>query len=181
MSNMPSGKSPDKISHESLEEILRDWAENLSKINGDSDDFVKKWYPNNDRGLTKSQSLSEKSFILFAHGITYAVGAVSNKAAQKISETKLVNAWRKSVWRNSFQQRYNTFEVILKETLSKSGAESAIAAYPKVAVTPEVVIAAIKFYGYKPKSLDFNVVSDLILRTKGTKPRTPGSPTSPGI
>lgn len=167
-----SAASKPRIGHEQTEYILQEWAANLARAVGEHNHFGEKWYPDNNRGLTAKQSLSEKAFVLFAYGLTYTVGVVSDKAADKIAETKLVDAWRKNVWRNSFQQRYNVFEDLLKETLSTLGAKVAIAAYPKTTTDPEAVIEAIKFYGYQPKSLDLDIVSDLIRRTNA-KPQAP--------
>lgn len=173
------------IGHEFLESILRDWTKNLWMENNKdriTDEASKRevekelhreMFPNNNRGLTRAQSFSEQSFVLFAYGLTYSVGLVSDKAAEKISNTKLVDAWRKAVHRNSFQQKYNLFEKTLKETLDTRGEQAALAAYPDYTVSAQEVVSTLEEMGYKPKVMATQKVSDLIRKTTPKRKATP--------
>lgn len=177
-----SGKR-DHIGSEFFESLVTRWAEKLWALNNadkpqkeSEREFRAKWYPDNDRGLTKRQSASEQGFVLFAYALTYTVGVVSEKAADKISDSKLVDAWRKAVLRNGFQQRYTLFEEILQDTIKKHGEAAAIAAFdaPKDIAASEIT-GAIDHYRYKAKFMDQDKVKELITKAVGLSGTAPAA------
>lgn len=182
-------KDANGVNHniEFLDYMLRDWTRNMwedlnkdkypdEKYPGDKLGyaFANAAYPDNNRGLSKKQSLSEQAFTLYVYGAVYSVGLVSEKAVDALTDNKLANAWRKSVQRNNFQQSYNFFEDTLKAYVEKNGADAAIAKFPKLNVSdPEEVAQALEYIGYKPKIYDTVYVAELIRRSN--KPADPAA------
>lgn len=186
----------ERISSDYLEYIIRDWAENLWTLNNPNapkegglqeaiqlrHEFSKKFYgddPRGERGLSRLQRTSEQSFVLACYGLAYA-GALSEKFSEAVSNSRPFDAWRSSVARNSFQQRYNVFESILKETLDKFGPEAAIKQFPDHSPSADSIIATLMHLSYKPQHLDQNTVLDLIRRVAPKGPDAPkAEPASP--
>lgn len=180
----------DTIGSEYLESILRDWTRNLWMANNQArmtDDASKravenelqqKMFPNNDRGLTKTQRFSEQSFTYLAFGLAY-MDSVSRKAADAISGSRLVDAWRKTVLRDSFQQKYDLFDATLKTTLDTAGADAAAAQYPKTLASADQVIEALQTMGYKTRAVNAETVAGLIRKATAAPPATAPKPKTP--
>lgn len=165
------------LGNDYAEYILMNWAQNMWMQNNKAlitdeasrrlvdDEFHNKFFGNltqSNDGLTFGQSLSEKGFITYAYGLTYTVGLVSNDAADAFARTTPVDNWRRDVWRNRFQSRYDVFDGILKETLDKAGPAGAIAAFPKNAGNVNSVAETVSDMGYRTKSVDAATVNSLI-------------------
>ena len=182
-----------EVGNEFLEYTLEKWAKNLYLLNNQTritDDasraeveaeLHKKWYPQNERGLTQAQRFTEESFCLAMHGLGETLGRVSTKAADAVASTPLVNAWRTAVWRNHFQQRYSLFEDILKETLRTSDEAAALAQFPKSNgdVSGAAVAKALGIYAYATSFADKDFVKNLIIKTDGGKSAAPQSGLTP--
>jgi len=143
------------------------WAENKKGQYADDNEvrqaFLDKWYPDNNRGLSKGQSLSEQSFVLYLYGAVHTVGRVSEKAVDALADNKLVNAWRKSVQKNSFQQRYNFLEEILSETVKARGTAAAVADFPRLNVSsPDEIAASVEYMNFNSKHYPVSTVAGLI-------------------
>lgn len=168
-------KAEGKHNTEFLEYMLRDWMQAMWEDTHKNEypdgkytnAFAKAAYPINNRGLTKKQSFSEQAFTAYVYGAVYSVGMVSNKALDAMTDNRLINAWRKSVLRNSFQQTYNFFENTLKEFIDKKGADAAIAMFPKLngVSSPEELAQTLEYIAYKPKIYDTVYVAELIRRS----------------
>lgn len=159
---------------EFMEHILREWAENMWKNNnkdkitdkfGGSEQFSKKWYSGYKHTLTAGQRASEIGFVAYIRTAVYTVGFVSEKAVDALADNTLVNAWRKSVQKNNFQQRYNILEEILKETIDKHGKGGAAALFPEFGASglrPENIAQALEYMNFTPKVMPLSDVAALI-------------------
>lgn len=166
--------------------IIRDWAENLWLLNNaernpnasrydrlkDLHAQISNSIVNNEPQGTKL--LSERSFTLACWGMV-GVGTVAPKAADKMSGSKLVDAWRNSVFRNRFQPRYDIFDNLLKEAIDRFGVDAAIAQYPANSrVSPNDVADVFARVNYKSINFNAGEVADLI-RKAGNPPAAPAA------
>ncbi|MBI1216134.1 MAG: hypothetical protein GC185_09990 [Alphaproteobacteria bacterium] len=188
-----------QIGTEYLDSILRDWAENLwmeknaDRVTGPDSkaavftEFARKFYPGGaDRGLSRKEARSERNFTRFCIGLAY-VDRVSSKAAEAVSHSKLVDAWRKSVWKNNFRQRYDVFAGLLKEVMEEKGGDAALKAYPKNFPAGDEVVKALEASGYVSPALDNTAIKMLVnkvaeqraqqaAKQQGQKPPSSGTP-----
>jgi len=174
------------IGSEYLESILRDWTQNLYMLNNQSRvtdaaskrvieaELLAKMFPNNDRGLTPKQRFSEQSFTRLCFGLAY-LDAVSKKASEAISTSRLVDSWRKTVLRDSFQQKYNLFDATLKTTLDTAGPDAAVAQFPRTGASAAQVIDALQTMGYKTTSVDADAVAALVRKALPAAPAAPAA------
>jgi hypothetical protein len=174
------------INNEYLESLITKWAENLWLLNNQSRisdekskevvsrEFHQRFYPNNNRGLTPSQGRSERNFTRLIYGLVH-LESVAPKFSEAVSRGSLVDAWRRRVWKNHFQQRYDFFESCLKETIDKSGVDAAIAQYPKGPHSGVDVVGTLEYMNYTSKLLDQKIVRDLVQQaeTRNTPPKGP--------
>lgn len=164
--------------------IFRKWVENLWLLNNKAQEgvlqhrdplldlHVKMKSAVLDSEPKGAKAVSEQSFTLFCVGLSYGA-AVAPKAVDKVSESKLVDAWRMSVLRNRAQDRYNVFEDVLKETVDRFGVQAAIAQYPAdLHVAPADVADALDRLGCVSRHFAKGDVANMI-RQAGNAPAAP--------
>lgn len=177
------------VNAEYFEHVLTDWAENLWLLNHQDrcvdkeskeeviKEFHRNFYPAT-RGLSKAQNLSERNFMRFCWGLTYLEAVVPVPVIEKISQTKLVDHWRRSVFRNSFQQRYTAFEKILKETVDRFGVQAAVAQCPVNLARGFDLVEAFQGMNYQSTFLPPKAVENVMQQVdnRSSKPPTKRSP-----
>jgi len=178
------------VSTEYLDTILRDWAENLWTANNAARltdpaeqarvarEFQQKFYPPGYRGLGMGARMSERGFVGFCYGLAY-MGSVAPKTADRLSNSPLVDAWRKSVWKNSFRQRFDAFAEILNETLEAGNGNTALDAYPAYAPAGEDAAAALDAAGYASSRIDNTAIKMLMEKVADRRAQGAGPPKGP--
>ena len=170
--------------------ILRQWAENLWLLNNPNRNPNAAHYDrlealnvkisaslsdNEPKGM---KALSERSFTALCWGMA-GVSTVSPKATDALSKSKLVDAWRTSVFRNRFQPRYDIFDGLLKQTADRFGVDAAIAQYPADSrVAPAAVADVFERMNYTSANFAKGEVAAMI-RKAGTTPATPATKPAP--
>lgn len=170
--------------------ILRQWAENLWLLNNPNRNPNAAHYDrlealnvkisaslsdNEPRGM---KALSERSFTALCWGMA-GVSTVSPKATDALSKSKLVDAWRTSVFRNRFQPRYDIFDGLLKQTADRFGVDAAIAQYPADSrVAPAAVADVFERMNYTSANFAKGEVAAMI-RKAGAPPATPATKPAP--
>lgn len=136
---------------------------------------------NANAGLSRGQSLSEQSFVLFAYG-TMPIDMVSHKAADVIMQSRPIESWRKNIVRNRYQALFALFEDALKQSLDKFGEQGTI---DLISNSPRHIYAnsnmakvanTLKYFGWK-SAIGLTTVADLIRRIE--KPETPNARSMP--
>ncbi len=150
-----------KVQTEILEGIVKAWAKNLWLANypGSEESRFEQLY-HGDRGLTTLQSLSEKSLV----GYAFATTRLNDKQASFAVNNKLVDAWRKNVFKNSFQQKYSFFEKQAYALMQKVDKQAVIKAFPYEMADrhPEVDVGnSLRTMNYKSPLLTISVVASL--------------------
>lgn len=170
--------------------IIRDWAENLWLLNnGDRNpnasryDRLKDLHAQisdtlRDNEPHGARALSERSFTALCWGMV-GVGSVAPKAADKLSGSKLVDAWRTSVFRNRFQPRYDIFDKLLKDAVDRFGIDAAIAQYPADSrVAPAAVAEVFERMNYASANFAKGEVAAMI-RKAGAPPASAAAKPAP--
>lgn len=149
----------ENISIEAFESIIHAWARNLYMLNnsgriaGDEsriavlNEFHREVGRGANRRSTVTADASEKGFIAASWGVAL-LGTVSRPAAEAISASGPVDAWRRSVARDIFQPHFDAFESILGEALARHGEAAVLAQYPQTAASARGVIGTFEAVGY---------------------------------
>ncbi len=150
-----------KVHTEILESIVTAWAKNLWLANypGSDDGRFEQLY-GGDRGLSKVQSISEQGLI----GYAFAAAHLNVKADSFATNNKLVDAWRKSVFKNSFQKKYSFFEKQAYALMQKQDKQAVVNAFPRDLAYkyPDVDVGdSLRAMNYKSPLLTISVVAAL--------------------
>lgn len=169
--------------------ILREWTENLwlalgaadntTATRGDQLDTLRRQMIT---ALEQSEpkggkAMSERGLTLLCLGMAYGA-SVAPKTIDKVSDSKLVDAWRASVHRNRYQSRYDIFESVLKTAVDRLGVKGALAQYPHSHVSAADVSEALTRIGFKATHFKEGEVAHLIRGVEVTP--TPSAGNKPG-
>ena len=144
------------ISPEYIDHQLTDWARNLWALQNasnpkqmtsqESHDFSNWYY--GDSVKNHKTSFSQKAFTLYCYGLAH-LG--NNKVTDKLGDNRLVNAWRRTYWKDHLQTHYNKLDQILDQVLKTKGKAAALSAFPKTNANASEFIEAMEDIEYDEK------------------------------
>lgn len=159
------------INHDCFHDVTMKWAQNLwvlANPHKDAYDFYNEYMPASkpDRGLTSTQRASERAFMTLCYGMAYG-SIVSEGGMEALSKSRLVDAWRASVLRNSGQQRFSKFENLLADAIAKHGEQAALQQYPADLKYDGIDMpATLRWMNYKAPRLGLEGIADMFTRGK---------------